>query len=92
MAFGLRNSGSTFVCMLQNVLYPIRDFASNYVNNMAVCSDEWKQHVDHFDKFLSTIKLSGLTLTLRKSEFARPEVTFYGNIVGPGGKEWIPIS
>jgi len=36
MAFGLRNSRSTFVRMLQNVLYPIRDFASNYVNDMAV--------------------------------------------------------
>jgi len=74
MAFGLRNSGSTFVRMLQNVLYPIRDFASNYVDNMAVCSDEWKQHLDHVDKFLNTIKLSGLTLILKKLEFAKPEV------------------
>jgi len=40
MAFGLRNSESSFVRMLQNVLYPIRDFAANYVDDMAVCSDE----------------------------------------------------
>jgi len=32
MPFGLRNSGSSFVRMLQNVLYAIRDFAPNYVD------------------------------------------------------------
>jgi len=57
---------------------------------MAVCSDEWKQHLDHVDKFLSTIKLSGLTLTLKESEFAKPEVTFRCNIVGSGRKRMDP--
>jgi len=65
IAFGLRNSGSTFVHMLQNVVFPIREFAANYVDDMAVCSEEWTNHLDHIDKFLSTIKQSGLTLTLR---------------------------
>ena len=76
--------------MLQNVLYPIRDFAANFVDDMAVCSDEWKQHLNHVDEFLSTIKQSGLTLTLKKSEFAKPEVKFCGNILGSGGKRVDP--
>jgi len=36
MAFGLRNSGSTLVRMLQSVLFLIREFATNYVDDMAV--------------------------------------------------------
>ena len=78
--------------MLQNVLYPIRNFAANYVDDMAVglCSDEWQQHLNHVDEFLNTIKQSGLTLTLKKSEFAKPEVKFCGNILGSGGKRVDP--
>ena len=90
MAFGLRNSGSTFVRMLQNVLHPIRDFAANYVDDMAVCSDEWKQHLSHIDQFLTIIKQSGLTLTLKKSECAKAEVKFGGSILGSGGKRVDP--
>jgi len=59
---------------------------------MAVCSDEWAYHLDHIDKFLSTIKQSGLTLTLKKSEFAKSEVLFCGNIVVSGEDAWILIS
>jgi len=81
IVFGLRNSGSTFVPMLQNVLFPIQEFVANYVDDMAVCSEEWTNHLDHIDKFLSTIKQSGLTLTLKKSEFAKSKVTFCGNIL-----------
>jgi len=86
MAFGLRNSGSTLVRMLQSVLFLIREFATNYVDDMAVCLEEWTNHLDHIDKFLTTIKQSGLTLTLKKSEFVKSEVTFCGNIVGWGGE------
>ena len=78
--------------MLQNVVFPIREFAANYVDNMAVCSEEWTNHLDHIDKFLNTIKQSDLTLTLKKSEFAKSEVTFCGNIVGSGKDAWILIS
>jgi len=35
--------------MLQNVLFPIPDFAANYVDDMAVCSVELAQHLCHID-------------------------------------------
>ena len=57
---------------------------------MAVCSDEWQQHLSHVDQFLSVIKQSGLTLNLKKSEFVKPEVKFGGSILGSGGKRVDP--
>jgi len=32
------------------VVYPIRDFAANFVDDMAVCSDEWKHHLGDVDQ------------------------------------------
>jgi hypothetical protein len=83
-AFGLKNSGSSFVRMINGVLHPIRHFAKVFVDDCAVHSDEWEEHLWHVDKFLQVIKDCGLTLTLKKSEFARPEVKFCGQIVGSG--------
>ena len=75
-AFGLRNSGSSFVRMLNKVLYPIRQFAASFVDDCAVHSSEWEDHLKHIDKFLQVIRDCGLTLTLKKSQFAKPEVKF----------------
>jgi hypothetical protein len=39
-------------------------------------------HLQHADYFLLVIKDSGLVLTLKKSEYAQPEVKFCGQLVG----------
>jgi hypothetical protein len=83
-AFGLKNSGSSFVRMLNQILHPIRNFAASFVDDCAVYSDTWEDHLRNIDKFLQVVKDSGLTLTLKKSEFAQPEVKFCGQIVGSG--------
>ena len=82
--FGMRNSGSTFVRAVQEVLRPVRDITASYVDDMAVGSLDWAAHMTHIDRFLSVIKLSGLTLNLPKCEFAMSEVKFVGQFVGSG--------
>jgi hypothetical protein len=88
--FGLRNSGSTFVRMIQKVLYPVREFAGNYVDDFATYSNDWKAHLIHVDQTLSQIKGCGLTLNINKSDFAKPEVHFCGCIVGSGRRRVDP--
>ena len=88
--FGLRNSGSSFVRMLQRVLHPIREFAGSYVDDMATYSDEWQSHLNHIDETLKHVKSSGLTLNIKKSDFAKPEVKFCGCIVGSGKRRVDP--
>ena len=64
--FGQKGSGNTFVRAVQQVLYPIRDITASFVDDIAVHSDEFDQHLRDFEKFLKVIKDSGFTLNLKK--------------------------
>jgi hypothetical protein len=57
---------------------------------MTVFSDEWRQHLQHLEHFLETIKASGLTLNLAKCRFAQAEVKSCGHIIGSGSRRADP--
>ena len=88
--FGQKNSGNSFVRAVQQILYPIRDFVDSFVDDMAVHSTKWTQHLDHLEKYLHVIKQSGLTLNLKKCEFAKSEVKFVGHVIGSGQRRADP--
>jgi len=64
--FGQKGSGNTFVRAVQQILYPIRNITASFVDDIAVHSDEFDQHLRDFEKFLKVIKESGFTLNLKK--------------------------
>jgi len=41
-------------------------------------------HLAHVRMFLSTMCDAGLTMKLEKCDFAKPQVTFVGHIIGSG--------
>jgi hypothetical protein len=88
--FGMRSSGNTFCRAVQQVLRPIKNFAASYIDDMAVHSETWKSHIRHLDTFLQTVRRAGMTLKLRKSRFALPEVKFCGQLVGSGTRRADP--
>ena len=82
-AFGLRNAaGANCVRDVTSLLQPLR----SYVDNNAVGSQTWWHHMSHFRQFLFVIKAAGMTLSLSKSEFAKPEVKMLGHLIGSGIK------
>ena len=82
--FGQKGSGCTFVRVIQQILHPLKEFTDSYVDDISVFSDLWRHHLSHLEKFLMTIKKSGLTLNLKKCSFAQKEVRFLGHIIGSG--------
>ena len=84
MPFGLKCAGNTFVCNVQGVLRPIRQFSDSYVDDLAAFSDEFDEHLFHFRKFLCEIRASALTLNLKKCRFAQQEVVYVGHLIGGG--------
>ena len=93
--FGLKSSGCTFIRMLKKVLDPIKNIAESYVDDIAVYSgdvtkvnneekEDWKRHLADLRLFFQKILESGLTLNLKKSQFAKSEVKFVGHVVGSG--------
>ena len=61
---------------MSTALQDVNKFTEPFVDNMAVCSNEWEEHLDHLVKYLETIEKSGLTLNLRKCTFAQSKITF----------------
>ena len=88
--FGQKGSGNTFVRAVQLILHPIRQFTGSYVDDMSVFSDDWLQHLYHIKEFLGVIRDSGLTLNMKKCNFALPEVRFVGHIIGSGQRRADP--
>ena len=84
MPVGLKNAGATFVRAVRSVLQPIRSYADSYIDDMAVGSSDWRNHLCHVRQFLSIMRVAGITLNLAKCEFGKPRVKFVGRIVGSG--------
>jgi len=59
-------SGCSFVRAITQILRPVKDFKDSFVDDVAVHSDVWNEHICHIDNFLAKIKSSGLTLNLKK--------------------------
>ena len=85
--FGMKSSGQTFCRAVQQVLEPIRDIVSFFVDDMVVHSFEFQKHLEDLDSFLTVIRNSGMTLKLRKCKFALPQIKFCGQIIGSGTRQ-----
>ena len=88
--FGMKTSGDTYVRSLRRVLQPVSEFTKSYVDETAVYSNTWCEHLAHLRRYLQLIKASGFTLGLRKCEFAKSSITFLGHIIGSGKRSIDP--
>lgn len=84
MPYGLRNSASTFQRLMNELLAPHREYACAYIDDVAVHSRTWEEHLQHLDKVLTSIAAAGLTANVSKCKFAQTEVRYLGHIVGSG--------
>ena len=83
----MKNAGQTFVKAMQRILHPLREFADSFVDDCAVSSDTWNDHIVHLDSYLSTMQREGITLNVKKCQFAKPKVKFCGEIIGSGTRQ-----
>ena len=47
-------------------------------------SYEWKEHLKHLDAVLTAYEEAGMTLKLRKCQFAKPQIKYLGHYIGNG--------
>jgi len=80
----MKNSGTSFVRAVSQILSPVRDVAKSFVNDVAVHSDHWRGHLADLRRFLEVIKTSDLTLNLNKCRWADGQVKYCGKIIGSG--------
>ncbi|GFV57386.1 retrovirus-related Pol polyprotein from transposon 17.6 [Trichonephila clavipes] len=78
--------------VMDQVLVKHRAYCRSYIDDVAVFSKTWEQHMKHLCVVFQTIQKVGFTINLKKCNFARRRVKFLGHVVGSGNIPQIPES
>ncbi len=84
MPFGLRNAPATFQNLMEKVLENCREFASVYIDDVLVYSDNWKDHLQHVTHVFEALKDAGLAAKPGKCQWGRRHLDYFGHRVGCG--------
>ena len=87
LPFGAKTASNSFQRIMDDLLRIHSEFAHAFIDDVAVHSSSWKQHLVHLEKVLKVFLNAGMTLKLSKCRFCQPEVKFLGHIVGSGTRK-----
>ncbi|CAM4514096.1 unnamed protein product [Lepidochelys kempii] len=62
LPFGLRNAPATFQRLVDGLLAGLGEYAVAYLDDVAIFSDSWAEHLEHLQKVFERIREAGLTV------------------------------
>ncbi|GFV59316.1 hypothetical protein TNCV_2340571 [Trichonephila clavipes] len=86
MIFGLVCAPYYFCKLMAQVLEGLEQFALPYIDDIAIFSQGWKDHVKHIDIVLGRLRKAGLKVKPSKCKFAQEEVLFLEHRIGSGSR------
>jgi hypothetical protein len=91
MPFGLSNAPSVFQAWINDVIRDmLDDFASAYLDDILIFSDNEEDHVRHVTEVLQRLEAAGLRIDINKCEFHVQETRYLGLIITPDGIKMDP--
>ncbi|GBM61394.1 Retrovirus-related Pol polyprotein from transposon 17.6 [Araneus ventricosus] len=84
MSFGLKNASATFQRVINRALSQYRNFSRAYIDDIAVYSENWEEHMIHLETILCKLRELNFAVNLKKCSFARPHVKYLGHVIGSG--------
>ncbi|GFX43409.1 retrovirus-related Pol polyprotein from transposon 297 [Trichonephila clavipes] len=84
MPFGLKNAPYYFSRFMAELLQGCEKFAPPYLDDVAIFSENWDDHLSQIDKVLERIRDTRLTIKPAKCKFAQDSVKYLGHVVGLG--------
>ncbi|CAM5132510.1 unnamed protein product [Natator depressus] len=84
LPFGLRNAPATFQRLVDGLLVGLGEYAVAYLDDVAIFSDSWAEHLEHLQKVFERIREAGLTVKAKKCQIGLNRVTYLGHQVGQG--------
>ena len=84
MPFGVRNSPAVFQALMTRILVDCKAFASPYMDDIIIYSNDWKDHKQHMREVLDRLKKVGLTANPAKCSWGGTTMEFLGHTVGNG--------
>jgi hypothetical protein len=89
MPFGVKTASNTYQRVMDNILRRHSSYADAYIDDTAVYSKSWSEHLIHLDGVLTAFSEVGMTLRLSKCKFAKNKVKFIGHEIGSGTRSVI---
>ncbi|CAM4657216.1 unnamed protein product [Caretta caretta] len=84
LPFGLRNAPATFQRLVDGLLAGLGEYAVAYLDDVAIFSDSWADHLEHLQKVFERIREAGLTVKAKKCQLGLNRATYLGHQVGQG--------
>ncbi|KAJ1117862.1 hypothetical protein NDU88_006058 [Pleurodeles waltl] len=84
MPFGLKNAPATFQQLVNRVLSGLESFSAAYLDDIAVFSSTWEDHLVHLKEVLQALLQAGLTIKASKCQIGQSSVVYLGHLVGGG--------
>ncbi|XP_064474611.1 uncharacterized protein LOC135388765 isoform X1 [Ornithodoros turicata] len=84
LTFGLKNAPFCFSKLMDTVLKGLENFAVPYLDDVAIFSSTWEDHIQHLKIVFQRFREAGLIMKAKKCKLARSHVTYLGHIVGHG--------
>ena len=84
MPFGLKGPPTTFQRLMDGVLDDLQAFTSAYLDDIAVFSNTWEDHLLHLQTVMQRLHDEGLTVKIRKCQLGMKSCSFLGHVVGLG--------
>ena len=84
MPFGLMTAPYCFSKFIAQLLNGCDEFCVPYLDDIAIFSNTWEDHLEHIDCVLKRIKEAKLKIKPAKCKFAQDKVKYLGHVVGGG--------
>lgn len=84
MPLSLHGAAAIFQRLMDQVLDPVSDFATAYIDDIVVYSQLWEEHIKHLRAVLQELAKASLTVNPLKCRLAKGVVEYLGFKVGNG--------
>ena len=86
LPFGIKTAVGSFSRAMDIILGPeVREYVTNYVDDLLVASPDFDTHVEHLKTFFQRLQSANITINLEKTHFIKSEVKFLGYILSEKG-------
>ncbi|XP_077335224.1 uncharacterized protein LOC143981303 [Lithobates pipiens] len=79
MPFGMKNAPATFQRVMNDLLEGLETFAVAYLDDIAVFSPTWEEHLVHLSQVLDQLTAANLTVKPSKCQIAMTDVQYLGH-------------
>ncbi|GFU43608.1 hypothetical protein TNCV_3728491 [Trichonephila clavipes] len=77
MSFGLKNASATFQREMNKALSCYREFSRAYIDDIAIFSKNWEEHLLHLDTILTKLSELNFTVNLKKCAFGKYQIKYW---------------